>query len=65
MVVGRALQHNSELASGSPCNGRPCFEVLKRGRKLPHEDYWCCRLRKHIDPMDVECPISGEEPASL
>lgn len=61
MGANRALQHSSELVSGSKCNGKMCFEVMKRGKRIAKEDYWCCRLRRRIDPMDVECPVENCE----
>lgn len=56
-TASRAIRHESEMASGSACNGRRCFEVIERGRRIAREEYWCCKLRRRIDPMDVECPI--------
>lgn len=53
----RAPLRWSESAIGSRCNGRSCFEVIARGRKIRRESYWCDRRRCYIDPFERDCPI--------
>ena len=56
----KAAVRESESVADSKCNGRSCFEVIVRGRKIRRESYWCDRQRCYIDPYEPHCPLEPD-----
>ena len=52
--------HSSRNTKGLYCDGKPCFEVLLRRRRMGDEERYYCDVRHcYIDPHDFNegnCP---------
>ena len=53
--ASRGIIHSSELTEGLKCDGRPCFEVVRSGRRIFVERYWCARRHRMFDPWRDAC----------
>ena len=54
------IRHTFKTTQGLPCDGRKCFEVLIRKKRMGDEvRYWCDAMHGYFDPFHPKCPKGG------
>lgn len=54
------IRHTFKTTRGLPCDGKPCFEVLIRKKRMGDEvRYWCDVMHGYFDPFHSKCPKGG------